>query len=364
MKFTPTTHELLAAKSEAADNRPSNLTAPGLHVSGSHWDVEHLRALRVLAFDNMAPEKLVPLPYMPQSTSNEFGGLIQAIQAPSRAEIRLWEATGYQNENNPFNPFFSSLSDAMTKMDDIVARLRPGEGPAYGDALAEESESSQEDELEGAPRQALQALARVVARHVSKVNAPFRMQMHINDIPLKLYLGPDQGRPSLREARNDGGIVLVSSHDQTHGSIPLVGFESKRRHAAGAHHYTGQPETYNRQTLAQEVAELLAQALAGYRLDGPNQDEEAFLLTIHGTQLRLVTAYFTADYLRHVQSTTMPVDQFLFVRRSRFYELKEPAQRVEALKLIIGLFRYVVGGYAQMKQITGFANILRQHYGL
>ncbi|KAK2789956.1 hypothetical protein FQN52_005764 [Onygenales sp. PD_12] len=172
MKYTPTSHELFTAKSEAVDNRPSNLMARELHVSGSHWDVKHLRALRVLAFDDMAPEKLVPLSF--------------------------W---------------------------------RPNGG----------------------------------------------------------YLGTIKSR---------------------------------------------------------------RQPLARQRLDPSNQDEEAYLLTIHGTQLHLVTAYFTADYLRHMQSTTMPVNQFLFVKRSRFYELKEPWQRVEAPKLIIGLFRSIMRSTTLEDKIT------------
>ncbi|KAK2806538.1 hypothetical protein FQN51_006504 [Onygenales sp. PD_10] len=94
------------------------------------------------------------------------------------------------------------------------------------------------------------------------------------------------------------------------------------------------------------------QPLARQRLDPSNQDEESYLLTVHGTQLRLVTAYFTADYLRHMKSTTMPVNQFLFVKRSRFYEVKEPCQRVEAPKLFIGLFRPIMRSTTLEDKIT------------
>ena len=45
---------------------------------------------------------------------------------------------------------------------------------------------------------------------------------------------------------------------------------------------------------AQQVAELLEIALAGYKFkDLTNDDQEAFVVIIHGTQLRLVTATFT-----------------------------------------------------------------------
>lgn len=46
--------------------------------------------------------------------------------------------------------------------------------------------------------------------------------------------------------------------------------------------------------LAQQVAELLAIALAGYKSkDLTKDDQEAFVVIIHGTQLCLVTATFT-----------------------------------------------------------------------
>lgn len=45
--------------------------------------------------------------------------------------------------------------------------------------------------------------------------------------------------------------------------------------------------------LAQQVAELLAIALAGYKSkDLTKDDQEAFVVIIHGTQLHLVTATF------------------------------------------------------------------------
>lgn len=42
-------------------------------------------------------------------------------------------------------------------------------------------------------------------------------------MPLKLYLGRDQDRPHLREAHNDGGLILAGT--DTQGTIPLVSFE-------------------------------------------------------------------------------------------------------------------------------------------
>lgn len=143
----------------------------------------------------------------------------------------------------------------------------------------------------------------------------------------------------------------------------LMVFKCKRRHAGGQHHSTGQPETYNPRTLAQEVAELLGPALAVYRTEHAGGGQDAYVLTVHGTQLRVVAAHLTDDYLDCVQSSTMPVEQQLCVRRSRFYELKDPADRGEALKVVMGLFRYVVSGHVEMTQTRMVVNKLRRYYG-
>jgi hypothetical protein len=146
--------------------------------------------------------------------------------------------------------------------------------------------------------------------------------------------------------------------------LELINVKAKRRHAGGVHHSTGEPEAYNPKTLAQEVGELLGQALAEYRADFSNKgDQDAYVLTIHGTQLRLVAANFSEDYLRYVQSPTMPGTQRLYVRRSRFYELKDPLDRVEALKVVIGLFRYLMSGSAALEQTRKHAYDLRKYYG-
>lgn len=83
----------------------------------------------------------------------------------------------------------------------------------------------------------------------------------------------------------------------------------------------------------QEVAEMLRQALAEYRTGGPERDEKSYVLTAHGTRLRLVGAYFTEGYLRPVQSSSLPTNQHLYVRRSKFYELRCLEYRVATLGL-------------------------------
>lgn len=105
----------------------------------------------------------------------------------------------------------------------------------------------------------------------------------------------------------------------------------------------------------------MAQALAEYRCNSSTKgDQEAYVATIHGTQLRLVAAYFTREYLECVQSREMPTNQELYVRWSRWLELKEPRGRVDALFCYIRLINYLLSGDAVIEHIKAVSKDLRK----
>lgn len=58
------------------------------------------------------------------------------------------------------------------------------------------------------------------------------------------------------------------------------------------------------------------------RQPAQKNDEEASLLSIHGTKLRLVTAYFTREYLSHLQSNQ--ILHWLFVWKGQVSNLSRP----------------------------------------
>lgn len=124
--------------------------------------------------------------------------------------------------------------------------------------------------------------------------------------------------------------------------------------------HTGGEESYNSHTFGQEFAELLATALNEHRAGSKAGDQESFVLTIHGTQLRLAVAYFTKEYLGAAQSAVMPASQRVHVRRSRFFELKNPDDRVAAMRLCVGLMRYVLSGDAAIEQLKGVSKLLKK----
>lgn len=77
-------------------------------------------------------------------------------------------------------------------------------------------------------------------------------------------------------------------------------------------------------------------------------DQEAFVLTIHGTHMKLTVARFPKEYLSAVNSANMPLNQALWVRRSQPYDLKLPEQRAEAFKVCISLITYLHSGKAEV----------------
>lgn len=65
--------------------------------------------------------------------------------------------------------------------------------------------------------------------------------------------------------------------------------------------------------------------------------QETYVASIHGTQVRLVAAMFSQAYLEAIRSGTMPEKQEQNIRRSKFFELKTPGGRKEALRMLYGL---------------------------
>lgn len=96
------------------------------------------------------------------------------------------------------------------------------------------------------------------------------------------------------------------------------------------------------------MGELLGQAMEHIVQLGQRRDQEAFVLSIHGTQLKLTAAYLTADYLSYVHSPMIPDHEKLWVRRSEPYDLKTRLGRAGALKMLIGIYEYLRSGHAEI----------------
>jgi hypothetical protein len=78
--------------------------------------------------------------------------------------------------------------------------------------------------------------------------------------------------------------------------------QAKPRKVRGAKRRSGQPERFNEAIFGQELAEMVGQIMAQLPL-WSFKDQEAFVLTMHGTQFRLCVAYFDEDYIRYLKTS-------------------------------------------------------------
>lgn len=197
MKFTPNSAQRQNAQGVELGDHPSDLTDPNLYVSGSHWDEKHLRALRVISFDNSPPSVLIPKKWVPHHyrkckvfrhgndkkmkltyKSIVIKDLRVAIQAPSREDLRHWDQAVKEYDNNPFKRVFDHLSAIMVKPQNKSEHPAQQEGaPTNFNPETGESESSEEDEVEESSRQAIQELAYVLAGALSDPESEFKMRV-------------------------------------------------------------------------------------------------------------------------------------------------------------------------------------------
>ena len=94
-------------------------------------------------------------------------------------------------------------------------------------------------------------------------------------------------------------------------------------------HVVGQHKPPNDKLLAQELANLIRRAMAA------SSFQEAWQLTMHGKEKRIMTLYFSHGYLAAVNGSHMPLPQSITVLRSRSINLKRVAERPQAVKAIM-----------------------------
>ncbi|PYI03972.1 hypothetical protein BO78DRAFT_409402 [Aspergillus sclerotiicarbonarius CBS 121057] len=217
-----------------------------------------------------------------------------------------------------------------TRPANVPGTLGHARNPSTGSDL---STSSNEDKQEEPSRQILSALLDSLTGSSRALSIPL-------------------GTESKCLAYNDGGLYLTRQGEYTgsdrYGTIPLLSLEAKRRHAGNIRRSAGEEERYSAEILAQEVAQLLGQAMEHVTQIDCCRDQEAFILSLHGTHLKLTAAHFTADYLRHVNSPLMSETETLWVRRSKPHDLKTQQGRAGALQLCIGVYEYLWSGRAEI----------------
>ncbi len=101
------------------------------------------------------------------------------------------------------------------------------------------------------------------------------------------------------------------------------------------------------------------QAQKNYREKPAHADPEAFIVSIHSTQLRPVAAHLSSRYLASVTTSSLAASNFIMVRRSRAFEIKHVPDRIEALKMLVGFFRFVRSDEIEMGVCRALNEALR-----
>lgn len=81
--------------------------------------------------------------------------------------------------------------------------------------------------------------------------------------------------------------------------------------------------------------------------EGQWKAQDAWCLSIHGTEIRLVTAHFSEMYLKMVNGVMMRPSEKLLVFRSQPLNLKYDHERPLAVKAIMALLKWLKSGQSQ-----------------
>jgi hypothetical protein len=84
--------------------------------------------------------------------------------------------------------------------------------------------------------------------------------------------------------------------------------------------------------------QILGQGITAYNQEPGRDRYRAFVLCVQGTCLQLATATLCSTYMEEL-CQNRPLSQDLHLRRSKLFDLRKPVQRIEALRLVIGLLK-------------------------
>lgn len=95
---------------------------------------------------------------------------------------------------------------------------------------------------------------------------------------------------------------------------------------------------YKIDPIAQQALQILGQGITAYTQEPGRDSYRAFVLCMQGTCLQLATATLCRTYIEEL-CQNKPLSRDLHLRRSELFDLRKPVQRVEALRLVMGLLK-------------------------
>ncbi|KAJ9370317.1 hypothetical protein DTO282E5_5026 [Paecilomyces variotii] len=329
---------IIAQRLRDLPSPPIDLAQDELRKPGSSWTKKHMDALRVASIDDLLLSRFFSSSFLPKDDDRTFHSLANQVTHLSEDDIRSLSGDKLRSASPPFQFFFQHLGRAVSTKSAAI----PG-AVDYESSDDDLSSSGEEDQGESSSRSCLIALLSGILQHQSLA---------------KVAPGWELAATKTMHATSGWGPAIESKLGMTalKRMFPDI-VKAKRRHAGGQVRRAGDAERFNWDTLAQEVAELLGQAMTSCKkMHGGWKDQDAWIISIHGTQLRLVTARFKEGYLRQVNSSMVAQTEYVVVFRSRPFDLKLDEGRVQAVKAIIALLRWIKSGNSLQSTIRGVLN--------
>ncbi|PLN79012.1 hypothetical protein BDW42DRAFT_187030 [Aspergillus taichungensis] len=323
--------------------------------SGSDWSKVEVNAVRAVPLLNQNPSRIIPEHYFPNGGDQGFTELAKSICAPSIDDLKGYNEDLF--ERNPYCSFFVGLSElATTGTSEDTINKQFLKSTSMGSMSSELSTSSNEDSSESVAATALRNFVVTtligMKQHKNLANtASKRVQLRCsaNEVRFTWKMGG-----STYVAENDG-LIGVNFPGSMSGSdrntkAPVVNLECKQRNAGGIKRRSGEPEGWNPSIFAQEVAEMIGSMQTQMERNSfCLPDQESFVISLHGTLFYVSTAYFSPEYISYLKDgESPPMPDFLWVRRSTHYDLKDRAGRKGALEILWALVRYIASGEAKV----------------
>ncbi|PYI09187.1 hypothetical protein BO78DRAFT_405151 [Aspergillus sclerotiicarbonarius CBS 121057] len=282
--------------------------------SGSKWGVKEVNAVRAVPLLDLEPKRIIPARYFPEDGNEDFSWLLKCIGAAKDDDLREFVASKFRG--NPYQGFFKHLGELSTTntSEESIIRSHKRKTSASS-ATTELSTSSNEDSDEAVSTVTL----------VDFINHTLMNMDNYKELNLP-------NRPGRRKPD-------ISGSDRK-SYLSVVSLECKGRNAGG---------------LKREVAELLGAMFAQQQTPLPvkHQDQETFVLSMHGTLFYVSAAYFSPRYIAYIRDGSYSGEEtFLWVRQSIHFDLKKVEDRGEALRFVWGLVIYISSGSARVNIVS------------
>ncbi|KAI9781514.1 MAG: hypothetical protein M1839_005929 [Geoglossum umbratile] len=329
--YSPRDEELMApiASQYLSIYRDGQKREGELHISSSGWGQDQLWQLRVVPLLNLDPGQCFPPEYIGPGDSEELKKLLVDIAAPTSDDLKSWSQVKNKFKPNRLKYFHDNIADIIVTVHEFSLPFNN---------LGHKRQKSKDSDLSTSSNESPhQDSSQLTLTHLlTEVLESGNLEDVIKGWKLKVM--PDSRTFKLP--------VLAG--------VPIMLFEAKPRHADGLKTPLGELEPYNPKTFAQEVAELLVQAYLNHKRYPKLDYQTTAMLTMHGTQMKLVVVDVSRTYIQSVTTSACPPpDEHLYVRQSRPYDMQNREQRIEGLKVVQGLLRFLKSGKMNVGIIQG-----------